>query len=44
VPAANFTATSSLTCVIGAEQIAQLPANGRNVQQLAMLAAGVLPA
>jgi carboxypeptidase family protein/TonB-dependent receptor-like protein len=38
------TDTSSLTYIIGAEQIGQLPVNERNFQQLAMLAAGVLPA
>ena len=38
------TETSSLTHVIGAAQIGQLPVNGRNFAQLAMLAPGVLPA
>jgi hypothetical protein len=38
------TDTSSLTQTIGAGPIAQLPVNGRNFAQLAMLAAGVLPA
>ena len=38
------TEASSLTHVIGAEQIGQLPVNGRNFAQLAMLAPGVLPA
>jgi hypothetical protein len=38
------TDTSSLTHVIGAEQIGRLPVNGRNFAQLAMLAPGVLPA
>jgi Carboxypeptidase regulatory-like domain/TonB dependent receptor-like, beta-barrel/TonB-dependent Receptor Plug Domain len=45
-PAATLlkTDTSSLTYVIGADQIGQLPVNGRNFQQLAMLAPGVFPA
>jgi hypothetical protein len=38
------TETSSLTHIIGAGQIGQLPVNGRNFAQLAMLAPGVLPA
>ena len=38
------TDTSSLTHTIGADEIGQLPVNGRNFAQLAMLAAGVLPA
>jgi hypothetical protein len=38
------TDTSSLTHTIGTGQIGQLPVSGRNFQQLAMLAAGVLPA
>lgn len=38
------TDTSSLTHTIGAAQIGQLPVNGRNFSQLAILVAGVLPA
>jgi hypothetical protein len=38
------TDTSSLSQTIRADQIERLPVNGRNFQQLAMLAAGVLPA
>ena len=38
------TETSSLGHVIREEQIPELPLNGRNFQQLAVLAAGVLPA
>src|SRR6266550_3521795 len=38
------TERSSLAHVIGEEQIRDLPLNGRNFQQLAVLAAGVLPA
>ena len=38
------TDTSSLTHTVRAGEIGQLPANGRNVAQVAMLAAGVLPA
>ena len=38
------TDTSSITHTLAAGQIGQLPVIGRNVQQFAMLAAGVLPA
>ena len=38
------TDTSSLSQTLGADQIASLPVNGRDVQHLALLAAGVLPA
>src|SRR5215510_5207705 len=38
------TETSSLSHVVGEEQIRGLPLNGRNFQQLAGLVAGVLPA
>lgn len=38
------TDTSSLTHTINTDGIGQLPVNGRNVAQLAMVAAGVLPA
>jgi hypothetical protein len=38
------TGTSALGHVIREEQIPELPLNGRNFQQLAVLAAGVLPA
>ena len=38
------TDTSSLTHTISAEPIAGLPVNGRNISQLSMLSAGLLPA
>jgi hypothetical protein len=38
------TDTSSLAQTLGPAQIGQLPVNGRNMSQLAMLAPGVLPA
>jgi len=38
------TETSSLTQTLGPAQIGQLPINGRNFSQLAMLSPGVLPA
>ena len=38
------TDTSSLTHTVRTDEIGQVPANGRNVAQVAMLAAGVLPA
>jgi hypothetical protein len=38
------TETSSLAHVLGENEIKELPLNGRNFQQLAVLAAGVLPA
>ena len=38
------TDTSSLASVLSADQISELPVNGRNVQQLAWLAAGIVPA
>jgi hypothetical protein len=38
------TETSSLSLTLGPAQIGELPVNGRNFSQLAMLAPGVLPA